>query len=117
MKTVLIVDDEEPIRDLLAIMLIEAGYRVLRAADGGEALVLATSERPDLILSDVMMPVLSGVELSRRLRLNPELRDIPIILMSAGGARVIDVDHIAAFVNKPFDLDAIESLVKRCAPL
>jgi two-component system cell cycle sensor histidine kinase/response regulator CckA len=68
--TILVVDDEEPLRDFLALLLQDLGHRVLQAINGREALELARAEHPDLVISDVMMPVMGGVELSHQLKDN-----------------------------------------------
>ncbi len=63
MATILIVDDEEPVRDVLVQMLTDAGHRILKAVHGADALAVIERERPDLVVTDMMMPVLTGVEL------------------------------------------------------
>ena len=85
MATVLIVDDERPIRELLADVLEAGGHRTVQADHGRQALDLAEREPPDLIISDVMMPVLNGRVLCRRLKSDPATRSIPIILMTSAG--------------------------------
>lgn len=113
MATILIVDDEEPVRDLLAILLEDAGHRTLRAIHGRQALDLIEAEPPDLVISDVMMPVLNGHELEERLQARPGTRHIPVILMSAAwehGAGAIEADR---FLAKPFDFRELERLVQR----
>lgn len=62
------MDDEAPICDLLALVLQDLGHRVVMAIDGWQALTVAASERPDLVISDVMMPAMGGIELRRRLK-------------------------------------------------
>lgn len=80
---VLIAEDEKDIRRLVVFTLERAGYEVLEAGDGREALRLATENQPNLILLDIMMPFLNGYEVCRKLRENPELKDTPIVLLSA----------------------------------
>ena len=109
--TVLIVDDERPIRDMLESVLQLAGYRTLKAAHGIEALTLITHSPPDLVLSDVMMPMLGGIELCRRLKSTPLTGAIPVILMSGLKAPVAQVFGADAFLAKPFDLVEVECLV------
>lgn len=104
-RTVLVVDDERFIVDLLADVLVEEGYSVRRAYDGEAALREINNHPPDLVLSDVAMPKLNGLELARRvLGLG-----IPVILMSAAvsDARTPGV----RFIAKPFDLDHILAVV------
>ena len=78
MRTILIVEDEAPLRELLADLVEDAGYRPLQAIHGREALALIEQERPDVVLSDVMMPVLNGAELCRILKAQPSSASIPV---------------------------------------
>jgi CheY-like chemotaxis protein len=112
---ILIVDDEEPVRSFLA-QLFSDRYQVRVASNGGQALTLIHELRPDIVLSDVMMPVLNGAELCRRLKADVETRDIPVILMTSAGARSTDATGAEAYIAKPFDLDEIEMLVQRWMP-
>ena len=116
MATILIVDDEEPVRGFLAQLLADAGHRTLQAVHGAEALAVVQKDRPDLVVSDIMMPVLNGAELCRRLKAGEETRAIPVILMSAAGRRSADGTGADAFIAKPFDLEAMETLVQRWCP-
>src|SRR5688500_10289204 len=72
MSTILVADDNRANRDALASLLEVAGYRVLTAADGREALAIALEERPDLVIADVLMPLMDGYQLARQLRAHPE---------------------------------------------
>ena len=110
---VLIVDDERPIRDLLEALLRDAGYATTTAVHGADALALVAESLPDLVIADLMMPVLGGAELCRRLKAEPATRAIPVVLMSAvppNRSRPIGED---AFLPKPFDLADVEALVDR----
>lgn len=109
MAMILIVDDEQPLRDFLGMMLEDAGYEVRKAVHGVHALEIMEQEQPDLVISDVMMPLLNGVELCRRLK---ESDDIPVILMSAGGSELVEHSGADAFIAKPFDVTNMESLVE-----
>ncbi len=113
MATILIVDDEEPVRDFLAQLLADGGHRTLQAVHGAEALELVAKERPDLVVSDIMMPVLNGAELCRRLKARAGMPPIPVILMSSAGPRAADGTGADAFIAKPFDLVDMEALVER----
>jgi len=106
--TILIVDDEVVIAEAVAAVLQDEGYRVATASNGREGLNLAAELRPDLVLVDMMMPVMDGEEMCRRLRENPATRDIPVVVMSAvhRSLRDLPFDH-AAFLPKPFDLDTL----------
>ena len=109
---ILIVDDERPLRELLASVLEDVGYRVRVAIHGRDALALIEETRPDLIIMDLMMPVMGGAELYQRLKRRPETRGIPVIVMSAGLTRPPEVSGLDGFIAKPFDLDAIEAAVR-----
>ena len=108
-RTVLIVDDEPAIVELLALLFEDEGFEVARAYDGEQGLTLAKSLHPDLIISDVSMPRLTGLDLVRGVRANGT-REVPVILMSAV------VRDVAAekcvFVPKPFDLERMLSLAE-----
>jgi CheY-like chemotaxis protein len=112
MKTVLVIDDEREISELLRAVLEEEGYQVVIAADGQAGLDLVRQSRPDMILSDVMMPRLDGRTLSRILQTHPSYHTIPIALMSAGPAPP-ESNTYAVFVSKPFLLDAVVDIVRR----
>jgi CheY-like chemotaxis protein len=115
--TILIVDDEEPVRELVAVLLQDGGYRTLQAIHGAQALELMANEHPDLVIADVMMPVLNGADLCRRLKARPDTRAIPVILMSAAGRRSAHSAGSDAFLGKPFDLAELEALVRRWLPV
>lgn len=111
-ESVHIVDGEVVFREVLSAMLRDEGYAVHTAADGEAALRLIDEERPGLIISDGMMPQVSGVELLRRLR--DAGRQIPVILMSAGyRERNLPEVHV---VPKPFDFDELIPLVRQLFP-
>jgi DNA-binding response OmpR family regulator len=80
---VLVAEDEKDIRRLVVFTLQRAGYEIVEASDGREALQLAIEHLPQLILLDVMMPFMSGYEVCKKLRTVPELKDTPIVLLSA----------------------------------
>jgi CheY-like chemotaxis protein len=112
--TVLIVEDEFAIADLLEMALVDEGYRVLLAANGRQGLErLAEGPRPDLVISDYMMPVLDGPGLIQAMRESEAQRDIPCIVMSSvPEANVRErIRGYAAFVRKPFQLAARVRLV------
>jgi DNA-binding response OmpR family regulator len=113
MATILIVDDEQPLRELLADVLESDGHRVMMAGNGREALTIVARDRPDLVVSDVMMPLLNGDRLCRQLKDDPSMASVPVILMSSVGPRVVDGSGADAFLKKPFDLDEVEALVRK----
>jgi CheY-like chemotaxis protein len=111
--TLLIVDDEQPVRDLLTLLFEDIGYRTLEAPHGKAALRIVEAERPDLVLTDVMMPIMDGVELCERLKTDPATASIPVLLMSAAGRLANTAHHADATIAKPFNLDKLEQLVQR----
>ena len=104
MSKLLIVDDEVAILEALTDILAVEGYEVATAANGAEGLKRAGEDRPDLILLDLMMPVLDGQEMLRRLKESSELRGIPVVVMSAGRVTKAELQG-SRFLAKPFELD------------
>jgi two-component system alkaline phosphatase synthesis response regulator PhoP len=82
-KTVLIVEDEPDAAELFAEMMRVSGFRVLKTSSSTPALNLIATERPDIIILDIMMPEISGLDILRRMRQDPELATIPVIVVSA----------------------------------
>ena len=110
-KRILVVEDQEDNRQILRDLLANAGYEMIVAADGVQALAQAEKHRPDLILMDIQLPVLDGYEATRRLKANPELKAIPIIVVTSYAlsgdedkARAAGCD---AYVAKPFSPRAL----------
>jgi len=83
MPKILLVEDNEMNRDMLSRRLVRARYEVIVAEDGARGVAMATSDRPDLILMDMSLPVIDGWEATRRIKATPELRKIPIIALTA----------------------------------
>ncbi len=81
--SLLIVDDEDAIRTVLRLILVRAGYDVFEAENGEEALLKVAKEKPDLIILDVMMPGMDGIEVCQKLRSDPETAELPVIMLSA----------------------------------
>jgi DNA-binding response OmpR family regulator len=113
---ILVVDDNEMNRDILVTRLDTQGYELLQAADGEEALAAATQHLPDLILLDVMMPKIDGMEVCRRLKGDPQLPFMPIILVTAKAASADVVAGLEAgadeYLTKPIDQMALVARVK-----
>jgi two-component system alkaline phosphatase synthesis response regulator PhoP len=113
---VLVVDDERSIRFLCRVNLVAAGIDVLEAADGRAAVDLARSERPDLVLLDVMMPDVDGWTVARELAADEETRDIPIVFLTAradpADRRLGEELGGVGYVVKPFDPVAIGDVVE-----
>lgn len=115
MSTILIADDEAPVRRLVARLLDGPGREVLGAADGREALALAAGRGPDLILLDVNMPRQCGLEVLAELRRRPETRLTPVILLTAACSTADKVDGLGLgaddYVTKPFDAPELRARV------
>jgi CheY-like chemotaxis protein len=105
---VLVVDDDPDILDAICDILDAEGYRVSRARHGQEALEQVEQELPDVILLDLMMPVMDGVAFSQALRKRPLGSDVPIVVISADGnpQRATAVGAVG-YLAKPFDIDAL----------
>ena len=120
MKSLLLVDDEYALVETLKDFLEDAGYRVQVASNGQEGLAAMKEHRPDLVLTDLMMPIMGGKEMMLAMRGDPGLASVPVILMSAV-RRVIAVPpgeafpEFSAFLRKPFLLkplmEAIVALI------
>jgi DNA-binding response OmpR family regulator len=112
-QTILVVEDEDTLRDELAYQLEQEGYRVVQATDGGQALERFRAERPDLVLLDVMLPRLSGTELLRIVRRES---DVPVLMLSARGSevdRVVGLELGADdYVTKPFSLRELQARIR-----
>jgi two-component system cell cycle response regulator DivK len=105
-KCILVVEDQADNRQILRDLLTSAGYDMIEAENGQDALTAAAARRPDLILMDVQLPVLDGYEATRRLKADPSLRSIPIIVVTSYAlssdehkARAAGCD---AYVSKPY---------------
>jgi CheY-like chemotaxis protein len=102
----LVVDDEVHILHVVSLKLCNAGYEVITAQDGREALELAQTERPDVIITDFQMPFLSGLELCQRLKQIPSTREIPAVMLTARGFTLdesaMQATGIRVCLNKPF---------------
>ena len=116
-KKILAVDDEKAIVRLVQVNLEREGYQVVTAYDGREALENVASERPDLVVLDVMMPYMDGFEVLQQLKKDPETRDIPVIMLTAK-AQDADVfrgwqSGVDCYLTKPFNPMELKAFVKR----
>lgn len=106
MATILVVDDEEPIQELLRFNLEKEGYLVCVAKDGQEALKQVENDQPDLLVLDLMLPGMDGLEVCRKLRSNPRFQQIPIIMLTAKGEEIDKVLGLELgaddYMTKPF---------------
>ncbi len=117
MTTILVVEDERAIADLLSIILADEGYRVVVARNGREGLARVVEGWPDVILSDIMMPVLNGLLMCRSLQDDLAYRTIPLVFMSAAPLPPMAREcHYAAFLAKPFSLAAVLDTIARVLP-
>ena len=112
-KTVLIVDDEQAIRDVLKFNLLKEGYKILEASDGQQGLEMALSEKPDLIMLDIMLPKMDGLTVCKRVK---NSCNIPIIILTA---KDTEVDKIVGlelgaddYITKPFSVRELVARVK-----
>ncbi len=113
---ILIVEDEEAIRDMLGYALMKEGFRCEEAADTDAARLKLKSSRPDLILLDWMLPGMSGIDYARRLRSLPETRDIPIIMLTAKSEEADKVRGLETgaddYITKPFSTGELVARVR-----
>jgi CheY-like chemotaxis protein len=114
---VLVVDDDANIRRMIVASLRREGYAFIEAPNGREALDLMRSDHPDVVVLDLMMPVLSGWDVLRERMADDQLMRIPVIIVSANRdpevANAVD-KGICAFLPKPFDIGALSALVRSC---
>lgn len=114
--TVLVVEDELAQREVLAYNLEAEGFRVSKAENGDEAMLLVDEDKPDIIVLDWMMPNLSGIEVCRRLKTRPETRSIPIIMLSARSEEVDKVRGLETgaddYVVKPYSVVELMARVR-----
>src|SRR5215203_482635 len=111
MATILVVDDEPALLELLVDILDGEGHEMLAARDGVVALGLLTGRRSDLVITNAMMPRLDGMGLIRSMRHHPDLRDVPVIVLSAATLPTLDGLGAVTFLPKPFELTALLAAV------
>ena len=110
---VLVAEDEDPIRELVRGLLTDEGYHILVVPNGARALELARRQRPALVLTDLMMPVMDGTTLCRALKSDPQTCAVPIVVMTASGSTAAAASGADAYLLKPLDLDLLLRLVAR----
>jgi CheY-like chemotaxis protein len=119
-QKILIVEDDEDNRTLLAKLLESQGYDVYEAGDGGEAIELAGSKLPDLVLMDMGLPLVSGYDATRTIKSNPELQKIPIVALTAATSQSHMIYSTSSSVSKNTLITvgtAIQSILDRLQPL
>ena len=116
MTKILIAEDEPDIRELVAFTLRFAGYEVVTASNGEEAVQIAVKELPDMALMDVRMPRMTGYDACRAMKANPELKDIPVVFLSAKGQEGVIATGLEAgaeeYLLKPFAPDQLTERVR-----
>jgi DNA-binding response OmpR family regulator len=108
MTKILIAEDDRDIRELIAISLTYAGYEVVSASDGQQAVDLTIEEKPDLIMLDVRMPRLTGFQALEQIKEQPEFEDVPVVILSAKGQETE--------IQSGLDLGASQYILKPFAP-
>src|SRR5690349_1100572 len=117
-KRVLVVDDEQGIQELLQHLLEEEGYEVETAGDGRDGLARLARSPFDLVLCDMMMPFMNGLQFCRAVQQSEaDFRHVPLVMMSAAGPPAPEAGcHYAAFVTKPFNLNRLFDVLARLIP-
>jgi CheY-like chemotaxis protein len=114
---ILIVDDSADNLAMMSLDLQQQGYRVVTAANGEDAITVATATMPNLILMDINLPTLDGLGATRRIRENESLREVPIIAITAFGTegfqRAAYDAGVSGYLTKPIDLDRMHQLMAR----
>jgi len=115
MALVLVVDDAPQIRRMVRLTVEHRGHRVVEAADGAAGWRLMRTERPDIVILDVMMPGPSGLDVCRAIRADPQFAALPVIVLTAGGAAEAEADALTAgatgFMTKPFSPAALLDMI------
>jgi len=110
---ILLVEDELAAAEAIGYLLRMNGFQVVSASNGREALERLPEVRPDLVLTDIMMPWMDGLELARHIREQPELRDLPIVLMSAAHSILPPETIVSASLPKPIDFPKLLATLGR----
>jgi len=114
-QRILVTDDDDEIRKVLTLVLERAGYAVSAAANGEEALALMAKEQPALLLLDIMMPKVDGLEVLRRMRGDAQLSDVPVIAFTALTSQLIEKElfdlGVRGFMRKPLHLTDLVEMV------
>jgi two-component system cell cycle response regulator DivK len=119
-KCILVVEDQEDNRQILRDLLGNAGFDLIEAENGEEALAAVAKQRPDLILMDIQLPMMDGYEATRRIRANPEMKHVPIIAVTSYAltgdeAKALEAG-CTAYVTKPFSPRALLAKVREYLP-
>ena len=118
--TILVVEDYEDTSLAMRLALEDRGYRIFEAPDGASAVEVAGRERPDIILMDLSLPVMDGLEATKQIRSNPELRDAVVVAVTAHSDQDYRSRALAAgcnaFVTKPIDFEWLNELLTNLLP-
>jgi DNA-binding response OmpR family regulator len=116
-KTVLIIEDEEDAAELFAEMMRVSGFRVLKTSKGAPAISMMTTDKPDIVLLDIMMPEISGLDILRQMRRDPNLANIPVIMVTAKGMPADIKNGLEAgastYLTKPVGFQELKGAVER----
>ena len=119
-KTIMVVDDSSSMRQMVNFTLASAGYEVVEAADGADALAKSTAQKVDLFITDLNMPKMNGIELTRQLRAAAAYRFTPIVLLTTESQPEKKMEGKAAGVTgwivKPFQVEQLLAVVKKVCP-
>lgn len=114
---ILIADDEEDIKIILSMYLENTGFAVETAFDGLDAVERAKESKPDLILMDIMMPIIDGIEVTMKLKGAEETKDIPVVMLTAAAQSAMVDRAMAAgaadYIAKPFEPDHVKEVIDR----
>ena len=118
MKSVLLVEDEQSLGEVLAMILNSCGFRVTVVADGKRALDLLADSKPDLIITDYMMPVMNGVEMTRAVRADPVYASVPILMLTSVPQDALHYDSslFNGYLRKPVEMDVLLGEIARLVP-
>ena len=116
-KSVLIIEDEEDAADMFAEMMRVSGYHVLKTSSSTPALTMMTAEKPDVVILDIMMPEISGLDILRQMRKDPALAKIPVVVVSAKGMPA-DIKHgmeagASMYLTKPVGFTELKEAIER----
>jgi two-component system response regulator VicR len=113
MRRILFVDDDFAVAEVTRMVLEHEGYTVLIAGNGEDAFHAVETERPDLVITDYMMPIMNGGQLVRRMRATPLAREIPVIMVTANSATDIDgSDQCVSVLHKPITIDELLAAIR-----
>jgi DNA-binding response OmpR family regulator len=118
MKTIMVVDDEESLRELLNAILTSEGFKVIAASDGKDCLRKLGSSKPDLVLLDMMMPGMSGRETCEKIRADQKTKDLKVIFLTVAkfsetGRDTLKKMKVLDYITKPFDNDDLIKRIKK----